>query len=112
MKSLTYALIACVAVAATTGCSVRTRDVASAPPATTVVVPSQPPVAVVPAPAPVVVAPAPAVPPAAVVVTPVPAPVVVAPAPSALIVTPTPVTAWCGGAYNPSGGTSFGSCPQ
>jgi len=111
MKSLTYALIGCVALTATAACSIRTRDVASTPPpATTVVVPSQPaPVVVTPAPAPgVVVTPAPS----ATVVTPAPAPGVVVSSPSASIVTPVPTTTWCGGAYSAAGGTSFGSCPQ
>ena len=110
MKSLTCALIACALVAATAGCSIRTRDVASAPPATTVIVPSQPSVAVTPAPAPVVVAPSPSAAPGAVVVAPAPAPVVVAPAPSATVVAPLTVTDWCGGAYASRAGTSFGSC--
>jgi hypothetical protein len=113
MKSLTYALIAVAAVAATAGCSIRTREVASTtPPATTVIVPSQPSVAVTPAPAPVMVAPSPSAAPGAVVVTPAPAPVVVAPAPAATVVAPVTVYDWCGGAYAPSAGTSFGSCPR
>lgn len=119
MKSLSYALIACAALGATAGCAVRTYDTVGTPAATTVVVPANRPVAaapvvVAPAPAPVVVAPAPApavVAPAPVVVAPAPAPVVVAPAPAASVVT-TETVPWCGGAYAPTAGSSFGSCPR